>query len=530
MKSVVGQPEPDHLVHDAVVERDVGAGLDLAEDVGVVGHLVGSGVDVDDRGSVAAGLLEERRRDRVVGGGVAAGDDRHVRVHHVAVGGGHGAGADALEQGGHAGGVAEPGAVVHVVGVEPGPDQLLEEVGLLVGALGRPEAGDRGRAVLAVDLGQPPGDQVQRLLPGGLPEVRQHLGVVDQAARPAPAPPLALLATLPAVASLPAVPGAVLVLGPVHLTAHVRGQRSPGVCLVPPDERRGEPLWRGGVVPAVAPLDAQAALRAGLVAAFSKSDRAPLPVHVVGEGAADAAVGTHAVHRVQFAARPDGDVPDRLVGQRTGRARGDTLAAGDARRVAHRVVEVEGDPGGVALAAAADDVVALDVVAGADAAVAQDAGVVIDRDDGVGKVRPAARGRGQAARAGQPEPVGEGKQFVVAGGGLLGVALPLRLVGQQQLGQRRAVALDVRGGGLDLHAVFAGAHAGGGVGPCPDVHHAHPADADRVVALVVAQHRDVDPRVLGRGPDGRALRDGDLDPVDRQADGPRLGGSVNDHN
>src|SRR6185437_13073464 len=45
----VDQPQPDHLVHDAVVERDVGAGLELAEDVGVVGHLVGPGVDVDDR-------------------------------------------------------------------------------------------------------------------------------------------------------------------------------------------------------------------------------------------------------------------------------------------------------------------------------------------------------------------------------------------------------------------------------------------------------------------------------------------------
>ena len=90
--------------------------------------------------------LKNERRDRVVGGGVAAGDDRHVGVDHVAVGGGHRAGADALEQRGHRGGVAQPGAVVDVVGAEAGPDQLLEEVGLLVGALGRTEAGDRARA------------------------------------------------------------------------------------------------------------------------------------------------------------------------------------------------------------------------------------------------------------------------------------------------------------------------------------------------------------------------------------------------
>ena len=51
-------------------------------------------------------------------------------------------------------------------------------------------------------------------------------------------------------------------------------------------------------------------------------------------------------------------------------------------RFAHRVVEVEADARRVALAGAADDLVALDVVAGADAAVAEDAGLVIDGDDG----------------------------------------------------------------------------------------------------------------------------------------------------
>ena len=141
----VDQVQPDDLVHHAVVEGHVGTRLELAVDVGVVGHLVGPRVDVDDRRAAAAGLLEEGGRDRVVGGGVAAGDDGHVRVDHVAVGGGDRARADPLEQRRHAGGVAQPGAVVDVVGVETGPDQLLEEVGLLVGALGRPEAGDRGR-------------------------------------------------------------------------------------------------------------------------------------------------------------------------------------------------------------------------------------------------------------------------------------------------------------------------------------------------------------------------------------------------
>ena len=53
---------------------------------------------------------------------------------------------------------------------------------------------------------------------------------------------------------------------------------------------------------------------------------------------------------------------------------------------AHRLVEVEADARGVALAGAADDLVALDVVARADAAVAEDAGLVIDGDDRRGDV------------------------------------------------------------------------------------------------------------------------------------------------
>ena len=325
--------------------------------------------------------LKNDRRHRVVGGGVAAGDDGHVGVDHVAVGGGDRAGADALEQGGHAGGVAQPGAVVHVVGVEAGPDQLLEEVGLLVGALGRAEAGDRGRAAGGVDLGQPAGHQVQRLLPGGLAEVRHDLGVVDQAAGLAAAAPF---------------------LGGVarHLAAHVGGQRALGVGPLAADQRLGQPLRRGRVVPAVAALHAQPAVRAGLLPALGEGDRVVLAVHVVGQRAADAAVRADRVHRVQFGARPDRDLADRLVGQRAGRAGRDALAAGDAGGLTHRVVQVERDPGGVALAAAADDVVALDVVAGAHAPVAQDAGVVVHRDDRAGGVGAAAGGAGKAVLAG----------------------------------------------------------------------------------------------------------------------------------
>ncbi len=194
---------------------------------------------------------------------------------------------------------------------------------------------------------------------------------------------------------------------------------------------------------------------------------------------------------------------DRLVGEGAGRAGGHALAARDAGRRAHRVVEVEGDPGGVALAAAADHVVALQVVAGAHAAVAEDAGVVVDRDHRVGRVGAPA-GPGRQLAGGDAVAVGQGQQQVVAGRGLLRVVLRRRLVGEQQLGQGGPAALDVVGRRGDRHAVLARPHAGRGEHPAADVDHAHPADPDRVHPLVVAEHRDVDAGVARGGPDRRA--------------------------
>ena len=178
-------------MHHAVVERDVGAGLYLAEDVGVIGDALAPRVDDDQLRAAAARLLEERRRHRMVRRRVRPGQDRHVGVDDVAVGRRDRAGADALEEGGDARRVAQAGAVVDVVRPEPRADELLEEVGLLVGALRRAEAGDRARPVLGVDGLQPRGGQVERLLPRRLAEVRHDLVVVHE--------PAGLLAPTPAL-------------------------------------------------------------------------------------------------------------------------------------------------------------------------------------------------------------------------------------------------------------------------------------------------------------------------------------------
>src|SRR5208282_6339876 len=172
--------------------------------------------------------------------------------------------------------------------------------GLLVGALGRAEAGDRGRAADRVDLGQPAGHQVERLVPGRLAEMGQDLGVVDQAAG---------LAAALATASLPLAALraflAVLWAFAGELAADVSRQRALGVGVLAADQRLGEALRRRRVVPAVAALHAQPAARARLLPALGERDRAALAVDVVGQRAADTAVRAHRVHRVELAARPD---------------------------------------------------------------------------------------------------------------------------------------------------------------------------------------------------------------------------------
>src|SRR5262249_49078065 len=108
--------------------------------------------------------------------------------------------------------------------------------------------------------------------------------------------------------------------------------------------------------------------------------------------------------------------PDELaVGQRSGRARHHALAARDARRIAHRVAEVERNASGVALARAADDLVVANLVAGTHAAIAENAGVVIDGDDQRRLVLAAVRGRRRMARRARvhTEVFGDGAQLIV---------------------------------------------------------------------------------------------------------------------
>src|SRR5207302_6035809 len=128
------------------------------------------------------------------------------------------------------------------------------------------------------------------------------------------------------------------------------------------------------VVEAVAALHAKAIVVRRAILAGDELDL--LLGDVIGEQAADAAERTHAVHALLDLLHADA----ARRHQRAGRAGLHALAAGDAGRLAHRVVEVEHDLRVIAAAGVADDVVHLHLAAGAHAARALDAGVEIDRD------------------------------------------------------------------------------------------------------------------------------------------------------
>ena len=160
------------------------------------------------------------------------------------------------------------------------------------------------------------------------------------------------------------------------------------------DQRLGEPLRIVDVVEAETALDAETLVvrRAVLAADIEQL----VVLDVVGELAADAAIGAH---RIDLAVGKAGAdivvVEQRRRHQRAGRAGLHAFPAGDAGRGAHGIVEIEHDLLAMAAAGHADDVVDLHFAAGADAEIALDAGVEIDRHGGVAAV---GRGRVGARR------------------------------------------------------------------------------------------------------------------------------------
>jgi hypothetical protein len=471
----------DDHVHERVQERDVGAGLELQHVRGVLLERLPARVH-DDQGLALLGrLLEVGRGDRVVLGRIGADHDDHVGVPDRGERGGDRARADVLQERRHRAGVAKARAVVDVVRAEPGADQLLDEVGLLVRPLGRAEAGKRARAVAIADRAQALRGPVQSLLPARLAEMGERIGRIDV------------------------------------VVDHLRDT-------VLADQRPHQAMGMIDVVEAEAALDAQPVLVGRAVAPGDVADLVVLDL--VGDLAADAAVRAHAVHPAVDLGVADAPlVDDRRRHQGAGRTGLHALAARDAGATTHRVVHVEHDLGADVAVRHADDVVDLDFATGAHAEIAMDAGIQVHRHCGMaevgGWVRALRETRAAHVHALRPLPQ-------------LGFGMvrdrPLRLIGEQKFHDHAPHGLGTIRRGDHIHA-------GGRLADAGRRERALAVDLDHAGAAVAigpiaglgqpAQVRDVDPLALGNLPDGLAGARLHLAAVEGKFDRIRHDGSLN---
>ena len=201
------------------------------------------------------------------------------------------------------------------------------------------------------------------------------------------------------------------------------------------------------VVEPEAAFDAQAVVVGRSVAAVDVEDLVVLDVH---RGlAADTAIGAQRIDRLGLVvdARA-GLVEQALLHQCARRAHLHALAARNAGRLPHALVEVEHDLGAVAAECHADDVVGLHLAAGADTEVAVNAGVEVHGDGRMRAVRHRTLAFGIAAGvrdAHGVDPVPETRLGIVA-------AFAYRLVRHQQLEHHLARLLRALAGRLDFHA------------------------------------------------------------------------------
>ncbi len=159
----------ERLIRPAFADDDVGHGqkdIDirarrrLQPERGVLHHGRAPGVDDDERRSPVDRAHHFVGDDRMGFGRVGTGDQNTVGVADFIDGVGHGAAAEGHPKAGNGAGVAETGAVIHVVGADSGAHEFLEEIVLFIGAAGRGESGhgiaspvtDDSRQLLGHDL------------------------------------------------------------------------------------------------------------------------------------------------------------------------------------------------------------------------------------------------------------------------------------------------------------------------------------------------------------------------------------------
>ena len=166
------RPVADQLRGEAVEDGDVGPRPRPQVDVGVAGELDPARIDDDEPGAGDDPLLDPRADDRMGLGRVRPAEQEDVGAVEVLEGVGAAGEAERGDEARGRGGVADPGAVVDVVGADGHPHQLLHQVVLLVRRPGRGDRGDGVGPVLVDDPAELAADVADRLLPARLDRAR----------------------------------------------------------------------------------------------------------------------------------------------------------------------------------------------------------------------------------------------------------------------------------------------------------------------------------------------------------------------
>src|SRR5687767_2186618 len=269
------------------------------------------------------------------------------------------------------------------------------------------------------------------------------------------------------------------------------------------------------IVEAKTSLHAEAIVVRGAVDPLSVND--PLILDLVGHLAADATIWTKGV---DFAVRPHGP---GLVGieiggghQSAGGAGLDTLAARNAGRLAHGIVEIEHDLRAMGTVGHPDHVVHLDLAAGADAEIALNAGVEIDAHGRMAGIGGPALRRGEAAGC-KPHEI----SLVPEVGAWIMRGCALRLIGHEQLNDHGPSLAGALGRRFHLHADAGGTLTGRSQHALAlDLDHAGAAVPVRpvVAGVLVAEMRDMRADALGHLPDRLAGAGFDLLTVEVEGD------------
>ena len=176
---VIDQILGDDHMHHRVEQGDIGAGAELQHHVGVAGQGLAARVHHDQGRAGLDGVFEKGRGDRVVDRRIGADHHNHIGVNRLAKRGGDRPRPHGFHQRRDGGGVAQPGAMVDIVGAEPGAHQFLHQISLFIGAFGRAKAGQGVAAVAVADTFETGCRHLQGLFPAGFSKMAVGIGGID---------------------------------------------------------------------------------------------------------------------------------------------------------------------------------------------------------------------------------------------------------------------------------------------------------------------------------------------------------------